>query len=43
MCCSAFKSHASVHTTMRYVHWVAGYRDIGIQHCELLETPESQQ
>lgn len=32
--------HGSVNTTMRYVHWVAGYRSQGVSHCDLVAALE---
>ena len=34
--------HRSVHSTMRYVHWVPSYRDAGVQHRDLIGTLESR-
>ena len=33
--------HGSVTTTMRYVHWVPGYREGGVQHGDLIGALET--
>ncbi len=30
--------HRSIHSTMRYVHWVPSYRDAGVRHRDLVGT-----
>jgi len=33
--------HGSVHSTMRYVHWVPGYREGAARHCDLVAGVEA--
>lgn len=32
--------HSDMHSTLRYVHWVASYHDAGKDHCDLIQSME---